>query len=152
MSKKTTGPRQPDEGEIPIPYGKKAVQLDHVSVIGKGKQFIVYPSEPLLAHMRDWRFVNASFKHNGSSICGLKLTKAERGFSLRKRQPGRRTHLYISSTLSSSIASVIRSQTNSVTSRVSQTTTRSCLRSRLPDKVLKRYGLGGRPVGFTFHL
>ena len=93
MSKK---PTMPDVGEIPIPYGKKAVQLDHVSVIGNGKtlQLIVYPNEQLLAHMRDWRFVGAAFTYNGSAIDGLKLTKADSGFNMRKVD-GRRAHLYI---------------------------------------------------------
>jgi hypothetical protein len=98
MTKKTTNTVQLDEGEIPIRYGKTADQLDRVSIIGKnGKELrlIVYPGEPLLAHMHDWHHVGASFTYYGVSIRGLKLTKAERGFSLRKGQPSRRTHLYI---------------------------------------------------------
>ena len=97
MAKKTASTTEPDAGEIPIRCGKAAQSdRDRVNVIGNGNRLrlIVYPSEPLLAHMHDWSYVGASFMYNEGSICGLKLTKAGGGFALRK-VAGRRPHLHI---------------------------------------------------------
>jgi hypothetical protein len=97
---KRTAPA-PSASEIPITYGRQgraAERRDHVSIIGTGKtlRLIVYPSDAPLEHMSNWHYASGAFQLNGSGeIDGLKLTKAERGFNLRKVHH-RRPHLHIS--------------------------------------------------------
>jgi hypothetical protein len=99
MAKKTSS--APTDSEIPVSYGGKGRtgdRRDYVSIVGTGKikHLATYPNDISLAHMADWRFADAIFHANGSGdIDSVKLMKAQRGYSLRKRD-NQRLHLHLS--------------------------------------------------------
>jgi hypothetical protein len=102
MAKKPTSEpsEQQQTGEIPISFGGKGRSSnrgDRVSIItDRGTEYLaMYPSDPLLVHMNGWRFVTSSFLFEEDKITGIKLMKAERGYTIRNGK-GSRPCLHLS--------------------------------------------------------
>jgi hypothetical protein len=93
----------PNEFDIPSAFGgggkgRASDGRDRVSIIvDRGTPYLaVYLRDELLAHVADWRFAIDAFRSNGSGVIdALHLTKADRGYILRKGA-GSRPHYHIS--------------------------------------------------------
>jgi len=76
--------------------GRVTDRRDHVAIINGGRTMIVYPSDAMLAHMTDWPYIDAALVgSDGGEVDRLELTRAERGYNLR-RVEHRRPHVHVS--------------------------------------------------------